>query len=219
LARAANNGGTVNFITQGSDLGTAANSQNQITFTAAPTLTGAAGQQILPYATVVGTGIYDFATVTSNNVLRFTNYNNGVPFSDINAPAANATLKITAGQLTTSSTLNASKTFNAILLVNDGITLGGAANTALTVGALAMTGASSAGDVISVPIMSMINETIITSDPATPNTLTINSLISSSQPLTLAGPGTVILPNVLPNNYTGGTFLTGGTLTLGPAPM
>src|SRR5262249_25408705 len=66
-------GATVNFIATNSDFGT---TSNQLTFTNLPALTGSGNNAIFNYGIVspIGTSGYDFATLSGNSLVRFSNY-------------------------------------------------------------------------------------------------------------------------------------------------
>ena len=107
-------GAAVNFNTVGGSLGSAT---NKITFaTTYPTLTGG----IIPRATVTTNGTLNFATTSANGIVPFSAYNTS---NNLDAALATDTLQLTGG---TNSTLNYSKTVNALCFNGSGITLNAA---------------------------------------------------------------------------------------------
>ena len=119
---------------------------------------------------------------------------------------------------------------NALLIVGDGIIVSAPANStlALTSGVIASSGGNTIGDTISVPTLALgaaegIVTTYANSSTAATSAanLTISSVITGSNGLTISGPTTATSANVgvlsltNANNYSGTTSLNSGTLNLG----
>jgi autotransporter-associated beta strand protein len=196
-------GATVNFRGANSEIGS---SNNQLQFANLPTLSGVGSNGILPYAVVSSPSLgLDLATFSGGSVVRFTNYN-----TDINSAAGNTNVKLTATQ-----TLSNSSTFNALLLTSAGTSLDGVPGATLTLTSGALVDSSVGPSTISVPTLAFGSEGIVAvgSNGLGANSTTISSLVAGTSALTLAGNGTVILPNA--NTFSGGTFLDGPILRLG----
>jgi fibronectin-binding autotransporter adhesin len=209
LARAATSGATVRFVAGGANLDTAT---NQIIFAVSPSVleVGAGGNAIFPFAIAVGTsGSIDLATLSTNNVVAYAAY---AAVTDITLAAAGSNVKITSAFTNTS--LTASLSLNAVLIVGTGINLGGAANTTLTLtgGALVVNAGASGTATISVPTLAFGSVEGELND-VTGSTTTITSLITgtvaaTSDGLTISGGGTLILPTA--NTFTGVVTVNGG---------
>src|SRR5262249_39052983 len=146
----------VNFQGLGADIGSPS---NQLVFVAAPALTGTAGNQILPYATIrSATGLVDLVTHSGNgtSLAAFTNYST----VDINSAPAGSNYLLTSDQR-----LSADQSLNAVLIRGSNLTLDGtgSASRTLTLGAAGGAGLVNigTGNLISVPVVSLAAEGIV----------------------------------------------------------
>ncbi len=210
--------------------GTVTLAGNQLIFTSVPTLTGTTGNTILPYAYVTSAGTTpttatDFATygtgastVATNNggapnqlgIARFDNYSSGA----INSATTGTVYKMTANQTLTTVPV----VLNAVLINGTGLTLSGSGQGVyLSGGALLTTGGSNTVSVSSLDLGA--NEGIVITDGSS-NTTTLSSSIIGTGGLTIAGTGTLSLPN---SNATDGSVtnvplaMTGSSYTAAPS--
>jgi fibronectin-binding autotransporter adhesin len=113
-------GGTVRFLNPNNDLGTASN-QFRVTGSVAGVINGT-----LPYAILQNATDYDFVRHDPTNGIM------AAPFvTDLNTATATENVK-----LSTSTTLTANRTVNALMLTTGGITVDGPFNLGLSAGAL-----------------------------------------------------------------------------------
>jgi autotransporter-associated beta strand protein len=210
----------------GAGLGTAS---NIISFTTAPTLVPATTGILARDVITTAAGGFDFvsynnngATANTNGIQAFTNYNaTAGSAANINTAAATDTVNATSAMTTASIT--ASKTINALKITGNGLTVGGAANTTLTLTAagVAVTGGS---NTINVPVLNFAAvQPIFHVD--TGSTLNLNSTVFSSAGFVKADGGTLVLTppanllgiaNATSNiGLTGTHSINGGTVRLG----
>lgn len=177
-------GATVAFT--GANLGTA---NNQLLFTAAPTLTNG----ILPYGTFGGT---DFAEYGANGVAAFTAYNS--------TGTAGGVVKLAAGDTDPVG----GATVVAVIFAGGGSLNGEALR--VTAGALLTAAGTVAAN---APLAFGTAEAVLTTAAGATTTVAGAASIAGSGGLIVAGGGTLNLNTR--NAYTGGTTLNGGTLSLG----
>jgi autotransporter-associated beta strand protein len=180
-------------------------STNLILFGTTPKLTNG----ILPRVTVTNGAGFDFATYNATNGLTaFAGYN-GSTTTDINLAGATDTVEVTSSYGAT--TLNASKTLNALAINGNGLTVSGVAGSTLTLtsGGVLVTGGS---DTISVPVLAFAATEGILSVNAG-SILTLGSAITGTVGFSKADGGSVTLTAA--SFDTGTTTLNGGSLTLG----
>ncbi len=189
----ANNGSSLDLNIAG--LGTT----NKITFTTAPTLSPAT-TGIISRVTVGGV---DFATYNATNgLIAFTGYN---VTNNLNTAAATDTMKITAN-----TTLDGSKTVNALNITGNGITVTGNGTTTLTLtsGGVLVTGGT---NTLSIPILNMGGAGGVF-HVNTGSVLNMGSAMIGSNGFTKALGGTM---NLTAKQYTAGTTTVNtGTLRL-----
>src|SRR5262249_49464990 len=113
-------GSTINFVGNNATLG---GGNDQVFFTAAPTLTGTStvggglsNVAILPYATVNGTDFASTLSTDSRTIVAFDKYFTG----SLGGAGSGETVKVTAN-----FALGSATTVNAVLLSGDNITISG----------------------------------------------------------------------------------------------
>ena len=198
-------GATVNFKAGTGTLGGTGASANQILFVTSPVPTGGTtngNSPILPYATVTdatsfpgNTTGFNLATYGANGIAALTTYKTLSTSANGNNPNDNVLV-------TTSTTVAVSDTVNSVLLIGNGITVGGtAAGAVLTVGsgAVGSSGGLVTGNTLSVSQLAFATaEGILFTNSGTD---TVFSQITGQGGLTISGAGNTSLQS--PNLYTG----------------
>ena len=211
-----NAGALLSFVAGGSNLGSAT---NQINITGAnnsitPSPTFVTGGFILPFATVTSTtGAIDFASVLSGagpvSIAPFSAYQSYTLSGGLDSANSLDVVKVTAND-----PLPLSATVTAVLIVGDGITVGGGGGTLEVLsGAVVAESAGVTGDTISAPL-NLTAEGLLASfsSPTSGNAgLNLASTVSVTA-LTVGGTGSLELSAA--NAYVGPTTLTSGTLIL-----
>ena len=198
-----NAGASVNFVGVNAAIGSAF---NQLFFTTAPTLTGGAGNGILPYGVISLTSTTtpgDFPTYTaSGGIAPFTNYvtslADATPNSNVKLSSAAA---LAAGVGT--QVINSLVLVGATDLALSGGTLQIASGGVLATGGSTTDIVGNAGSALDFGSA----EGIISA-----NNLVVNANITGTGGLTVYGGGTLTLAN--PNTYSGTTSLGAGTLSV-----
>ena len=190
-------GGTVNFTGFGID-----QDATRIAFITAPTTVGNNGG-IIPYATVNGT---DFATYDGSNstIAAFTGYVTSLAAAVAAGPGSIV-------KLTGQETLTGNETITGLVLAGGAVSEAGFTLTVSSGGLVGTQGPTSSNTILGGTLAFGSAEGIITSTGGA--ITTINSPITGSGGLTVAGNGVVNLPNA--SSYTGGTTLAGGVLNVG----
>ena len=190
-------GGTVNFT--GFDIDQGA---TRIAFTTAPTTVGNNGG-IIPYATVNGT---DFATYdgSNNTIAAFTGYVTSLAAAVAAGPGSIV-------KLTGQETLTGNETITGLVLAGGTASEAGYTLTVSSGGLVGTQGPSNSNTILGGKLAFGSAEGIVTSTSGA--ITTIDSPITGSGGLTIAGNGVVNLPTA--NSYTGGTTLAGGVLNMG----
>ncbi|EDY20580.1 autotransporter-associated beta strand repeat protein [Chthoniobacter flavus Ellin428] len=200
-----NTGSSMEWEMNGGTLG----GTDKILFTGAPGLTNG----LLSRTVVINGSNFDFGTYNSdgktantNGVQAFATYNTS---NNLNLALATDTMKITSN-----AQIFASRTLNALAFNGDGLTVTGAPASILTLtsGGLLVTGATSTGDTLNIPVISFPGTTEGQIHINTGSTLTLGSAIIGTAGLNKSNGGNLLLTS--PQYYSGNTWLNDGELQL-----